>query len=274
MILIRPFDKLLGVDLMISIYAASTNSKSVTIKSMLALTCMAAAIITQPLAASAQVIVVQSSAKGIKAGTLLPNDAKVAIPAGSKAVFVLPSGASRTVKGPFNGRAGDLTKGVKANPGVFDAVKRYVRTGGSTQKTVGAVRSAAPAYALGKPLPFSWHTVPVTTSGDFCVEKGASVSLVRTRTKNAQNITIIDMKSQRRVRVAFPAGAKSIAWPDDLNIDPGATYTLLTDGRPPREMRMRMITPLPEREDTLQVLHGQRCQTQFRAFIREMQAAG
>lgn len=224
-------------------------------------------------AANAQVIVVQSNAKGLNAGSLLSNDTKVTIPKGSKAIFVLPSGATRTVSGPFKGRAGDLTKGVKANPGVFDAVKRYVSSGGSNQKSVGAVRSAVPAFALGKPLPFSWSAVPVTASGDYCVKKGAAVSLVRSRAAKQQAITIIDMATKRRARVSFKAGADSIAWPDDLGIDPGVTYAVLTDGRPARQMRMRLISPLPSREDTLQVLHGQRCQSQFRAFIREMQAS-
>lgn len=221
--------------------------------------------------AGAQVIVVQSTAKTVKAGTLLDNNARVNLPKGTRAVFVLPSGATRTVAGPFTGRAADLTKGVKANPGVFDAVKRYVRTGGANEKNVGAMRSAAPAFAL-QTLPFSWRSVPVTATGDYCVEKGASVSLVRPSARKAEALTIIAMASKRRARVAFAAGAASIPWPDSLSIDPGATYALLAPGRQARKMRMRLISPLPAREDTLQVLHGQRCQSQFRAFIREMQS--
>ena len=224
-------------------------------------------------AASAQVIVVQSTAPGLNAGKLLTDDAKVTIPKGAKAIFVLPSGATRTVAGPFKGRAKDLTKGVKANPGVFDAVRRYVETGGSNQRNVGAVRSAVPVTARGKPLPFSWSAIPVTASGDYCVKKGAAVSLIRARVADQRAITIIDMASRRRARVAFKAGADSVAWPDDLTINPGVTYAMLTDGRPARQLRMRTISPLPTREDTLQVLHGQRCQSQFRAFIREMQAS-
>ncbi len=239
-----------------------------------ALAAMIAAILTLAAAttASAQVIVVQSSAKGLNAGSALANNAKVSIPAGKQAVFVLPSGATRTVSGPFSGTAADLTKGVKANPGVFEAVKKYVKTGGSSQKTVGAVRSAAPAFALSKPLPFSWRAVPVTASGDYCVEKGASVSLVRARTSKQQAITVIDMKSQRRVQTVFSAGQKSVPWPDDLEINPRATYAVVTAGQPMRQFRVRIIAPLPSREDTLQVLHGQRCQSQFRAFIRDIQS--
>lgn len=224
--------------------------------------------------AHAQVIVVKSTATEIKAGSLIANNAKISIPKGSKVVFVLPSGASRTVTGPFNGSAADLTKNVKVNKGVFDAVARYVKTGGSNQKSVGAMRSAAPAFSLGKPLPFSWRAVPVTESGDFCVEKGAALSLVRSFTSSAQAVTIIDMKSQRRARIVFAAGSKSSNWPSDLAVDAGSTYTLLTAKRPPRQLRMRVIAPLPSREDTLQVLHVQRCSSQFRAFIRDIQNAG
>jgi len=257
---------------MIGIFFAGASIITGRNKSFAAGAALAAALVLASTTVSAQVIVVQSTAKSLTPGALLANDTKVTIPKGARAVFVLPSGATRTVAGPFKGRAGDLTKGVKANPGVFDAVKRYVRTGGSNQNNVGAMRSAAPAFALGKNLPFSWRSVPVTTSGDFCIEKGAAVSLIRPRTKKQQAVTIIDMASKRRARVAFAAGSARIPWPDALSIDPGVTYALLTAGRSARQMRMRLIAPLPAREDTLQVLHGQRCQSQFRAFIREMQA--
>lgn len=233
------------------------------------------AVAATSMAAVAQVIVVQSTAKNLKSGTAISNTETVNIPAGKQAVFVLPSGATRTVTGPFNGKAAELTKGVKANPGVFDAVKQYVVTGGASKKTVGAMRSAMPTpTAMSGGLPFSWRTVPVTTSGDHCIEKNADIQLVRQHTGREQTVTIVDMKSQRRVAVVFAAGAKSAPWPDDLEVDPKATYAVLMKDWPVRKLRMRLITPLPAREDTLQVLHGQRCASQFRAFIREMQQAG
>ncbi len=225
------------------------------------------------LQAAAQVIVVQSTAKSVRAGSALSNDAKVLIPAGAKAVFVLPSGATRTVSGPFDGRAGDLTKGVKANPGVFEAVKRYVQTGGSSQKSVGAVRSAAAPLALGKPLPFSWRTVPLSSNGDVCLERGVSVELVRSRTAKAQTITVVDMKTKQRAKAVFAAGQGTAAWPPEIAMQAGTTYALLTAGRRARQIRLRLISPLPPPEDVLQVLHHQRCQGQFRNWIRSMQLA-
>jgi hypothetical protein len=224
--------------------------------------------------ANAQVIVVKSTSKSLKAGTLLENNAKVSIPAGSSAVVVLPSGAMRTISGPFDGTASQLTKGSKANPDVFAAVKRYVVTGGSNSKSVGAVRSMAPA-SFSKPMPFSWRAIPINTSGDFCVEKGANISLIRSFTSRALTATIVDMKSRRRVQITFEQGVDNAPWPDELDIDPRVTYTVLIGGGglPPRNLRLRLIKPLPAREDTLQVLHGQRCQAQFRTFIQELQVA-
>lgn len=254
-------------------YLAENLTRIARLPSARTLAVAGAAIVLGTSAASAQVIVVQSTAPGLNAGSVLENNTRITIPKDAKAIFVLPNGATRTITGPFSGRAANLTKGVRANPGVFDAVRRYVRTGGSTQRHVGAVRSAAPAFALGKPLPFSWTAVPLTVSGDYCIKKGAPVTLVRSRGTQKLPVTIIDMGTKRKVRVAFKAGADSVAWPRDLGLQAGATYALLTAGRPARQMRLRIITPVPAWEDTLQVLHGQRCQSQFRAFIRDMQQA-
>jgi hypothetical protein len=232
-----------------------------------------AAIVLGNAAASAQVMIVQSSAKGLTAGTTLESNATITIPKGGKATFILPSGATRTISGPFTGKAAELTKGVKTNPSVWAAIKRYVVTGGSTGKYVGATRSLAP-IAMAKPLPFSWRDVPLSTNGDYCVEKNAKVSLVRKRTAKAQSLTIVEMKSKRRANIRFAVGETSLPWPAELTLQPGVTYALLFPNRPShRQIRLRMIAPLPPREDTLQVLHGQRCESQMRAFIRQLQNA-
>lgn len=223
--------------------------------------------------AKAQVIVVQSTADGLNAGATLENNTAITIPAGKQAIFVLPSGATRTVSGPFKGKASELTKGVKAAPGLFDAVKRYVQTGGTNQKNVGAVRSAAPIVAFSRGMPFSWHAVPVSASGDYCVEKDRNISIVRTSATGEQSITIIDLKSKQRTELTFANGEKSAPWPEEIELNPGSSYAVLTQGRPIRELRIRMIAPLPSSENTLQVLHSQRCESQFKAFIRQIQAS-
>ena len=175
----------------------------------------------------------------------------------------------RTIAGPYDGTAAGLAKGSKSNPDVFAAVQRYIVTGGSSQNRVGAVRSLA--VAASRPIPFSWASVPLHAAGDFCIKKGARPNIVRSRITRAETATIVDMHSKRRVQISFAKGQDSIPWPADLDIDPRVTYTVVTPGPVTREVRMRIIEPLPAREDTLQVLHGQRCSSQFRAYLRELQ---
>ncbi len=223
-------------------------------------------------AALADVIVVQSSAPGIQAGELIPGDAKVTIPAGKQAVFVLPSGATRTVSGPFDDTADKLAGGSQTTSGVFDAVKRYVVTGGTTTSGVGAMRSAVPA-SFSKPVPFSWRVVPITASGDVCLLKNANIRIARGRKGQEMGLTLIDTKQSRKVRTAFPADAETIPWPDDLEVDAGATFAILIEKKSPRQIRLRVLSEEPSPEETLLVLHRERCQSQFRAWLRELQNA-
>lgn len=222
--------------------------------------------------ALADVIVVQSTSETLRAGQLLGGDAKVKIPAGKKAVFVLPSGATRTVSGPFDGTASGLSEGTRTKSGVFEAVKRYVVTGNTSAGQVGAMRNAMPAN-FGKPVPFSWRLVPVTASGDVCLLKNAQVALARSRTGAEMAVTLLDTKQSRKVRTSFPADANTIPWPKDLDLAPGATYAMMLPGRGPRRIRVRVLSEQPSEEETLLVLHRERCQSQFRAWLREVQQA-
>jgi hypothetical protein len=222
--------------------------------------------------ARADVIVVQSNAEDLSAGQLIESSAKVMIPAGKQAVFVLPSGATRTVSGPFEGPASSLSTGSQTKSGVFDAVKRYVVTGNTTAGRVGAMRNAMPAN-FGKPVPFSWRLVPVTATGDVCLLKNAEVALARPQSGAEMTITLLDTRQSRKVRTSFPADASTVPWPRDLDLAPGATYAMLLPGRNPRQIRVRVLSEQPSEEETLLVLHRERCQSQFRAWLRELQQA-
>jgi hypothetical protein len=231
----------------------------------------AAALCGAAEGAVAQVIVVQSTAPNLQGGQLLQGGAKVTIPAGKQAVFVLPSGATRTISGPFNGTTETLTKGEKANSGVFDAVKRYVVTGGTSAKNVGAMRSAMPA-SFAQDVPFSWQLVPLTASGDLCLLKGSRIELARPGKGGALRVTLVDTKQKRRVQTAFPENQQTVPWPDDLDLEAGRTYMLLVPNRNPRQIRIRLISQEPNRDETLQLLHRERCESQFRAWLKQMQA--
>ena len=62
-------------------------------------------------------------------------------------------------------------------------------------------------------------------------------------------------------------GENAVAWPNELALK-NSSFAILPDGQSMQQIRMRLIAPIPTREQTLQVLHGQRCRMQFEAFLR------
>ena len=224
--------------------------------------------------ASAQLIVLSSTAPGIKAGQVIARSAALDIPDGASVVVVLPSGASRTVAGPFKGKAVDLTRGVSSNAALFAAVRKYVETGGTTTQHTGAMRSSVgPRLANGPATKFSWQEIPVKAQGDICVERGAQLAFVRADKSSPLSVTVVNLNTTQRSKVQFGAGEASAPWPADLKAESGS-FALLSAAMPMRQIRLRLISPLPAPDQTLRVLHGQRCQLQFQAYLASMMAIG
>ena len=162
------------------------------------------------VAASADLIVLQSSAPGLKSGSSLSDSANINIPSGKSAVFVLPSGATKTVSGPYSGKASDFTKGQSTNAALLDAVKKYVSTGGADTSGVGAMRSAGPSRSR-KRGGFSWTEVPINANGDYCLAKGERLMLARSPgDTRALDVTLIDMQSSTRAKVSFERGKRRL----------------------------------------------------------------
>ena len=222
-------------------------------------------------AAQAQVIVLQSTVGQFKAGSTLAKSTQVSIPEGGSMTVVLASGATRTINGPFAGKVSSLSSGGSSNAALFNAVKNYIKTGGSSQKRVGALRSLAPSAKprsiRGLSPKFSWTSVPVSASGDYCVQKDALLKLERQRAGKPMKVTLVNLQSTRRVQLTFGSTDAEVDWPAELPIR-NASYAILTKGRAMKQIRLRLIAPLPEAEQTLQVLHGQRCNIQFGAYLR------
>ena len=234
--------------------------------------CGLATTLATALAAHAQVIVLQSSVGKYKAGTTLAKSTQIAIPAGGSMTVVLANGATRTINGPFSGKVSTLSKGGSSNAALFNAVKKYIKTGGSSQKKVGALRSLAPRGTSRSPsspasIKFSWTSVPVSASGDYCVQKGTPLTFERARAGKPIEITLVDLQSTRRVQLNFGSADATVDWPAEMAIR-NASYAILAKGRAMKQLRLRLISPLPPADQTLQVLHGQRCNIQFGAYLR------
>ena len=218
--------------------------------------------------AQADVIVLKSSVPGLSAGRTLTDAETLEIPAGKSALLVLPSGATKTVNGPLSTKVASLTTGHSPNAALLDAVRKYVETGGTRTGAVGATRSAVPTLAAA-PKPFSWTEVPLSVAGDYCVDKGSPLALVRDVSSGDLDVTVIDLQNSIRARAHFPSGSKRARWPAEIEPTVGK-YAFVIGGQPLRQIRLRPIDPLPGDEETLRVLFTQRCESQVEAYLQAL----
>lgn len=224
--------------------------------------------------AAAQVIVLKSSAPDLRRGAMIPNSDRIVVPAGTTVTIALPSGAWRKIVGPADVRVSVLTRGVRSNPAVFDAIRQFAESQSARRfsSVRSATRSGGTSDAGGQQSRFSWRDIPIGTQGDYCVEKGAELSLVRAAAGKPQPLTVVNMNSASRARVQFAAEDTRIPWPSDLTPENGS-FAILAPRKRMRQLRLRLIAPLPAPEQTLRVLHGQRCRVQFQAYLSSVMVA-
>lgn len=238
--------------------------------------------------ARADVIVVSSNAASIKAGSVLGNDKTIDVPSGARVRVMMPSGRTHELKGPAKVMVADLGKGEAINESLWNDVKRLVANQKqATESTIGAVRSMAPkssgegasaprAYKYVPdavtPPAFSWRRVPIEAGGDVCVEKGAPLELMRAAPGRPLAINVVNVQSKKRGAAEFAVGSAMAAWPADVGTEVGLYALVMPDGAK-RDIRLRPIAPLPEADETLRVLHGQRCLVQVEAWLRGQMTA-
>lgn len=216
--------------------------------------------------ANADVIVIGSDTPDLKAGTILADSATLDVPAGASVTIMLSSGRTERIKGPLKRPVAGLGAGESVDKGIWDSVAKYVQKQGQPNESrFGAVRSIAPR-ATPAALGFSWRQVPIDADGDICVEKGARIEFARRASGKPVNFTIVDTQRQKRVEARFAQGSTTTPWPDGMALRVG-TYALVVENAPMRQFRLRLVSPLPNADETLRVLHGQRCQKQAEAWL-------
>ena len=239
---------------------------------LLAGVALAALIVVLPVGAapaSAQIYVIESSAPDIKVGAQLAMADTLSLPPGATIRAVLPSGKTQTVKGPYKGRVADLAKGQEMNDGVVGWLKSILETGGATEATPGATRSASPPARPRGRVRFSWSDVPTSTDGSICIGKDGKLQLLRASATAAQRVAVVEVGSTARGEAEWPAGAERVAWPAEVAVRSGGTYWLLIEGRPRRQLKLEVFEQLPGEDDVLAALQKRGCRYQFEAFVRD-----
>jgi hypothetical protein len=214
----------------------------------------AALLMVVPAGASpawAQIYVIESSAPDIKVGAQLAMADTLSLPAGAVIRAVLPSGKTQTIKGPYQGKVADLARGQEINEGVVGWLKNILQTGGATEATPGATRSASPPARPRAAGRFSWTNVPTSTDGTVCVGKDGKLQLARASTAVAQRVAVVEVESAARGEAEWPVGQELAAWPAQVTVRPGGTYQV------------------PGEDDVLAALQKRGCRYQFEAFVRD-----
>jgi len=224
-------------------------------------------------AAAAQIYVMESTVPAIRVGSALELSAAISIPAGSHIRAVLPSGKTQTIKGPYEGTVADLAKGQPVNEGLLAALKTLLRTGGATQNTTGATRSITRPAEKPPRVAFSWSTIPVA-NGTVCVEKGAKLALIRPASPNAERATMFDTTAKNQAELQWEPGSDTAVWPATLTPRNDGTYDVLSAGRDPRHITLRVLDRLPSEDNLLIELNRLGCSSQFEAWVRGKLPAG
>ena len=168
-------------------------------------------------AAAQDLVVIASSASGIKAGQMVKPGAALNVPAGANVTLVSQSGKTIMLKGPFSGVPGGGAGG-GGDKSLVSALSKLMSAADGKSATLGAMRSG-----IAKEPNDPW-VVDVGRSGTHCVPAGGPVTLWRGDGARASSVRIKNMTAGAKAEVAWPAGAKSLEWPAEATVADGNTY--------------------------------------------------
>lgn len=226
-------------------------------------------------AALADVLVLDSTVPALKRGSTLSDTAILEIAPGQRVVLMLPSGSTTSLAGPVKRPVKDISHGQTVNKALWDQVSGMLSGGGSSQ-SLGATRSArtdTSAKPRG-PVGFSWERVPIDAEGDICIKKGAVLKLARGKSEELPKVTLVDVQTTKKVDIEFAPGQAEAPWPAAIAVRTGKFAMVLPDQtQRMRQIQLRVIDPLPAADDTARLLHSQKCQVQFEAWVKGLASA-
>ncbi len=219
--------------------------------------------------AYADIIILSSGAPGLKSGQILKDNSRLKIPAGKSVQLILPSGATKTLKGPFDGNLSKISKGEKSDAGLFKRLVDVVKNNRKDDSGFAAVRRVGRPSAM-RPPEFSWTSIPAETTGTFCFAEGEQLILLRPRNLTQNKMTLRHTASDKSVTVSWGEGQKTALWPDRLHPTDKSSYGFLLTDRTERTVNFRMVErAMLGGDDILRTLHRRGCQKQLVTWLRQ-----
>ncbi|HSK39385.1 MAG TPA: hypothetical protein VK943_06430, partial [Arenibaculum sp.] len=160
-------------------------------------------------------VVLASTAPGLAPGTVVADGAALALPDGATAHFLLATGRTVTVKGPYRGTLPD------AETGSGLGLKDLLAFGGVDQATIGGTRAVRDAAS--RPL-----TIEADAGATWCVAPGTPVLIARDARPSLRLRPGVGARADdaRSVAIDWADGETARPWPASLKIFDGAGVTI------------------------------------------------
>jgi hypothetical protein len=230
--------------------------------------CSLVLVLSSTTLGRADVMVLDSSVADFRRGAELKDDVTLKLPAGASLTLMLPEGKTQTVKGPYQGRIRDLSKGEAVDKTLWRKIADIIKGGGS-EANIGATRGIA-IRTRPENYPFAWNAVPFTAKDNICVENDSKLEFVRGNTDRAVRAILVDPDGQRS-EVAFAAGTASIPWPSKSPATADANYTMLVPDQPMRQFTLRFVKESETSSaQAIQTLYAKGCVFQLESWVRAM----
>ena len=173
---------------------------------------------------AAQLVVVASTATGIKPGQVIDGAKKLEIPAGASVTLVSQAGKSMKLAGPYSGAPGGGSGGGDGK--AINSISKLFSGSGAESGTLGAMRSA------GGGVPSDAQLVDISRSGTHCYSANDSLQLWRDKASSAAVLSMRNLAGGSRMSASWPAGDATVEWPEGLALEDGAAYLARIKGRP------------------------------------------
>ena len=196
--------------------------------------CAASLALCLTSAASAQVLILQSSGPDQAVyfpGRVLPSTKALHLKQGDR-VLIKAGDETRTVVGP-----GDVD--LKPQASFFDLLKSLVSQDGQNSTTVTATRGAEDDNPDRQNL---W-LVDIGSQTDFCVSSDARPKLVRWTTHFPTKLVVDAGPGRPELTIPWPAGESTLSWPEALPMNDGLSYAIRVDDKDPINLIWHKVDP-------------------------------
>ncbi len=175
------------------------------------------------MAEAVELVVIRSTAPGLKPGQVVDGNKKLKLPAGVKLTLISQDGKPLTLEGPFSGIP---QTGKSEGRKLTQALARLITSKSKDISSLGGVRAATSPGAMA---PNPW-AIRISRSGDHCLLQTRPTVFWRKNTRKKESLSVKLVSNGQKSKVNWPKGEAMSPWPAGLNLVDGSAYLLRSKG--------------------------------------------